>query len=898
MVAAAVASVAIILLLCDVTHAFSSPFSRRIQLQNQRDCSLLTRSLFPSSSSLLTSSSLKIDDTRKRRIKSFEPYATTIATIATTERLRRKNKVKRNSNSSPGNFHIASTALFSTTAPTLITNGKNINDAAAPSNAECHDSINGGTERMYAQFSPRTKKLLTTIVFFVKYTISLYQPQTNTTNTPTYSYDDEEISDKPKPTFMQTLRQLNQSRKNLLSLIGYDSRILGPSFTFLVLGALAESIQPHYFAQCLSCVATLTSDISHFRQALLGLGITGLLGALFTGMRGALFWIAGSRGNYNVRVKTLSNILHQETEFFDGTETGVLLSRINNDVNKIGNVVSFHVNIMLRQTVQFLFGSVYLLKMSLPLAAYAAVGILAVAKVSAVYGRFARTMSNRVQKLLADGSAIAETSFRMSETVRSFNGMSYERQKYEQSQFNALELEEVQAWAYGTHKVVSDVLEVSFKIGLLLTTWKLGVLGKLDTNNLIAFLSYVEFVLNSSNEVGDQWAKIQSSIGASESVFDLVRRVPKIRDPDPSSVMLNVTDVNGQLQSQTLPNQQQPLSKHANNEMVSSSTTPPIISFQNMTLQYKSMTSNALTDLSASFNPGDRVAIVGRSGSGKSSILRSILRFYDPSSGSISLNGNNLRTLSRSQLSDQIVVVEQEPHLFPMTLLENVLYGIDKDCIVNNDIAGDSAAVYSEDFRQAAVEALFLAGLPIAGEEVKPTTTTETATETTSILNGDETHHSNNNINEEDIMPTNDNDAYKGLLGLELDTRVGEGGRTLSGGQRQRVAIARALVRNPDVLLLDEPTAALDSKSEYTVIKALKAAMKRTRCMIMVTHRLGVIKSLDVNKVIVLRDGRIAEIGHPEELMSKEEGVFKELAAEQGIYASSSSSSSLSTNAL
>jgi len=677
MVAAAVASVAIILLLCDVTHAFSSPSGRRTQSQHYRDCSLLTRSLFPSSSSLLTSSSLKNDDTRKRRIKSFEPYTTTIATIATTERLRRKNKVKRNSNSSPGNFHIASTALFSTTAPTLITNGKNINDAAAPSNAECHDSINGGTERMYAQFSPRTKKLLTTIVFFVKYTISLYQPQTNTTNTPTYSYDDEEISDKPKPTFMQTLRQLNQSRKNLLSLIGYDSRILGPSFTFLVLGALAESIQPHYFAQCLSCVATLTSDISHFRQALLGLGITGLLGALFTGMRGALFWIAGSRGNYNVRVKTLSNILHQETEFFDGTETGVLLSRINNDVNKIGNVVSFHVNIMLRQTVQFLFGSVYLLKMSLPLAAYAAVGILAVAKVSAVYGRFARTMSNRVQKLLADGSAIAETSFRMSETVRSFNGMSYERQKYEQSQFNALELEEVQAWAYGTHKVVSDVLEVSFKIGLLLTTWKLGVLGKLDTNNLIAFLSYVEFVLNSSNEVGDQWAKIQSSIGASESVFDLVRRVPKIRDPDPSSVMLNVTDVNGQLQSQTLPNQQQPLSKHANNEMESSSTTPPIISFQNMTLQYKSMTSNALTDLSASFNPGDRVAIVGRSGSGKSSILRSILRFYDPSSGSISLNGNNLRTLSRSQLSDQIIVVEQEHHLFPMTLLENVLYDIE-----------------------------------------------------------------------------------------------------------------------------------------------------------------------------------------------------------------------------
>jgi len=119
-------------------------------------------------------------------------------------------------------------------------------------------------------------------------------------------------------------------------------------------------------------------------------------------------------------------------------------------------------------------------------------------------------------------------------------------------------------------------------------------------------------------------------------------------------------------------------------------------------------------------------------------------------------------------------------------------------------------------------------------------------------------------------------------LGLDLHTRVGEGGRTLSGGQRQRVAIARALVRHPDVLLLDEPTAALDSKSEKVVVEALKSAMARTRCMLMVTHRLGVVRSLGVNKLVVLEQGEIVEMGHPEELL-KSGGVYAQLAREQGI---------------
>ena len=328
----------------------------------------------------------------------------------------------------------------------------------------------------------------------------------------------------------------------------------------------------------------------------------------------------------------------------------------------------------------------------------------------------------------------------------------------------------------------------------------------------------MNFVLESSNEVGDQWAKIQAAIGASTNVFDLIRRVPAVRDPKEVTITLLELKAAQDLINQVNSNQVQ----------------GPVIEMSNMTVTYGSMEKPALKRVELDVNENDKVAIVGRSGSGKSSMLRTILRFYDPSSGKCALEGVDLKDMTRKDIASKIVVVEQEPHLFPISLIDNCLYGLDKDSV--DEESGEKC--YSEKYRVAVTEALSLAGLPVTGEDNQ--------------------------------------------LGLELDTRVGEGGRTLSGGQRQRVAIARALVRHPDVLLLDEPTAALDSASEKVVVEALRKAMQRTRCMLMVTHRLGVVRSLGVNKVVVLEQGKIAELGHPEELLEKG-GMYAQLAREQGI---------------
>lgn len=564
-------------------------------------------------------------------------------------------------------------------------------------------------------------------------------------------------------------RLINDQRRNLSKLAGYDAPMIVPSFTFLILGALMLSVIPKYYSDCIQCVVSNEVSRSRVVRALVGLTVSSTLAAIFTGLRGSLFWIAGeswcvcfqndcsffllmsmsrkgARANYNVRIKLHRNLLLQEAAFFDSNEVGYLLSRLNNDVNKIGNVISFHINIVSRQFAQFVFGSIYLVRISPSLSAWTFAGIGLVAWVAAIYGDFARDLSQRVQDSYADASAVAETSFSMSETIRAFDGVRDESVRFETAQNRALELEEVEAWGYGTHKFVSDTLQAILQVALLFACWSIGRAGGIPSSKLMTFIMYANYVLESSNEVGDQWAKIQGAVGASSSVFDLIRRIPTVRDP-----VVRAIQANG------IARQQEQETAQQLQHIVPMSPSGSIIALENVTLTYGTMEVPALDRVDLDIHDGDRVAVVGRSGSGKSSMLRAMLRFYDPTTGTCRLDGQDLREMSREQVAERISVVQQEPHLFPMSLMDNVLYGIEKDSV--DDETGE--ACYSQSYRDRVQECLLKAGLP--------------------------------------VQEGND-------LNLHLDTRVGEGGRALSGGQRQRVTIARALIRNPEVLLLDEPT--------------------------------------------------------------------------------------------
>ena len=210
-----------------------------------------------------------------------------------------------------------------------------------------------------------------------------------------------------------------------------------------------------------------------------------------------------------------------------------------------------------------------------------------------------------------------------------------------------------------------------------------------------------------------------------------------------------------------------------------------------------------LRNISASIEPGQMVAFLGPSGTGKSTLLNLLPRFYDPTSGRVLLDGVDLRTLKVADVRKHMALVSQGSPLFPGTIAENIAYG-------------RPDALFQE-IREAAAEsgaAEFIETLP-----------------------------------------------------EQYDTLIAEGGQNLSGGQRQRLAIARALVTNAPILILDEPTNALDLKHEQWVIETLQR-LRRKRTIILVTHRLET--AVDCDRILVMQEGEIVESGTHAELLTEQ----------------------------
>ena len=542
---------------------------------------------------------------------------------------------------------------------------------------------------------------------------------------------------------MTSERAKAKSPKSLSGLIPflrpYKSRIALAGF-FLVMAAVATLVFPLALRSLIdgglvsanSTAATRGEQLLLLRTHFFELfAVAAALGLFSAGRFYMVSWL-GERVTADLRNAVYGHVLKQSPQFFETTQTGEVLSRLTGDTTLVQTVVGSSLSMGLRNLVMGV-GAIGMLIYTNPYLMLQIMAALAIIVVpSIVFGRRVRKLSRASQDRVADSSAIAAEVLNAIPVVQSYAAEEREAVRFNNSSTNAFNVA-IRRSKARTVLVAFIIIATSAALlwGLYQGTQAV-MRGDITAGHLGQTVVYVIILASASAVLGETYGDLLRAAGATERLMELLETASPIYSPP------NPTPA--------------PVIKAGS-----------AIEFEAINFNYPSRPLQAaLTNFSMRVAPGETVAIVGPSGAGKSTVFQLLLRFYDPQSGRIVLDGVATKDMLLSDLRQRVGIVPQDAVIFSTTALENIRYG--KPGATDDEVKAAATAAFADEF----------------------------------------------------IM----------LLPEGYDTFLGERGVRLSGGQRQRIAIARAMLKNSPLLLLDEATSALDAESERMVQAALESAMK------------------------------------------------------------------------
>ncbi|WP_267221712.1 ABC transporter transmembrane domain-containing protein [Dyella silvae] len=473
------------------------------------------------------------------------------------------------------------------------------------------------------------------------------------------------------------------------------------------------------------------SNASAINATFLGLFGVALVLAFATAARYYCITLLGERALASLRAKLYAHVIRLDVSFFERSRVGELISRLGTDTEVIQALIGSGISVALRSAVMLLGASGMMIWTSPRLAGLTALVIPAVMLPILLFGRRVQKLSRASQDRLADTAAIANETLNAAPAVKAYAREDIESTRYGSAITRALATARKRI---GMRSMLTATVIVLFFGAITLVLWAGArdvINGTLGAGVLGQFVLYAIFAAGSLAGLSEVWGDVLRAAGAMERIGELFEERADITSPAQPSRL--------------------PKPMHG------------ALRFENVAFHYPTRPeAPALHDFDLDIKPGETVALVGPSGAGKSTVFALLLRFYDPQSGRITIDGVDLRALALPELRGAIALVPQETVIFSGSAADNIRFG--------RQDAGD-----------------------------------------------DEVH---------DAARAAEAHEFISALSKGYDEELGERGVRLSGGQRQRIAIARAILRDAPLLLLDEATSALDAQSEAAIQQALERLEK------------------------------------------------------------------------